>query len=277
MRFLRQFFFVGFLLTPWLLPTAVQAAAGIMPGEERFFLSTGIFLPRFDTDVRVNNQTLGIGTQIDLQNTLGLEADHTTFYVNAYWRFLPRHRLWVSYSRYDSEASVALQGQLQIGDEIFPIGASLATEFTFQVLPISYSFSFFKNEQFELAAAIGVQWYWIDFKVQGSASLGPADPDTEATASTNIPFPLIGLRFNYHITPRWTARALVEGSSLDLGDDSGALVNLRFGTEYWFFNNFGAGVAVNWFWLDVRLDGSDWRGELEYKYWGPQIYLTARY
>jgi hypothetical protein len=43
------------------------------------------------------------------------------------------------------------------------------------------------------------------------------------------------------------------------------------------YNNFGVGVAVNYFSLDVEVDDSEWKGTFDYEYFGPQIYLAARF
>ena len=58
---------------------------------------------------------------------------------------------------------------------------------------------------------------------------------------------------------------------------SGRLINLRLGTEYWFFNNIAVGAAINYFNLDVDVDDGDWRGKIDYQYWGPQVYATVRF
>jgi hypothetical protein len=58
---------------------------------------------------------------------------------------------------------------------------------------------------------------------------------------------------------------------------AGSIANLRISTEYWLYNNFGVGVAVNYFSLDVEVDDSEWKGTFDYEYFGPQIYLAARF
>ncbi len=67
-----------------LFPTAGLAEEWIKPGEERFFLSGGVFLPSFDTNLSVDNNTLGAGLNVDLEDDLGLKKDETTFWSSAY-------------------------------------------------------------------------------------------------------------------------------------------------------------------------------------------------
>jgi hypothetical protein len=277
MKSLSRLLFAFVLIWGCMVPTTGKAGEWINPGEERFYIVGGVFLPSINTSVRVDNPNTGTGTEIDLQDDLGIDDTQTTFYGSAYWRFSPRHRIGVGYFRFKDEVTATAQRDLQIGDEIFPAGASLFSEFKFEILPIHYSYSFIKREKMEFAGTLGVHWYNINFSVAGSASLGGLDVDAEVTSKVGAPLPLLGLNFRYNFTPKWTAGIHGEVFGLSVGDFDGNLVNLSARTEYWFFNNLGAGLALNWFRLDVEVDGSDWRGELEYKYWGPQFYIAARF
>jgi len=183
----------------------------------------------------------------------------------------------VGYFRFKDESSVTAQRDLQIGDEIYKAGTSLFSEFKFEIFPVHYSYSFIKNEKMEFSGTFGLHWYRVNFKVGGSASLGNLDLDHEATVRADLPMPLLGLAYRYHFTNRWTAGIHAEAFALSVGDYSGNIINLSARTEYWFFNHFGLGLALNAFRLDFEVEKTDWRGELEYKYWGPQIYLTARF
>ena len=277
MKSLSRLLFALVLLWGCLVPNAVKAGEWIKPGEERFKFIGGVFLPAFDRKIRVDNPSLGIGEEIDLENDLGLDDTQTTFYGNAYWRFFPRHRIGVGYFRFKDEVTATAQRDLQIGDEIFPVGASISSEFKFEIFPIHYSYSFMKREKMELAGTLGLHWYRINFAVAGSLSLSGLDAGTEVTAKANAPLPLLGLQFQYHFTPKWTASIQAEAFGLSYSDYKGSLVNLAVRTEYWFFNHIGAGLAVNAFRLDFEVDSSEWRGELDYRYWGPQVYIIARF
>ena len=115
----------------------------------------------------------------------------------------------------------------------------------------------------------------MEFSVLGSASLNNEDADFSVSADANAPMPLLGLFFDYHFTPKWSAGLHGQFFALDLDDDtfsfSGSVTNLRLSTEYWVLNNIGLGVAVDWFKLDVDLDDSDWKGSVDYEYWGPRF------
>lgn len=263
-----------------LLPSSNHAGDWINPGEESLTITGGVFLPSFDSSAKVDT-SLGPGTEVNLENDLGLSDSETVYWGDVSWRFARKHRLTVGYLSLTRDANAAAYEELIIGDETYPVGASLSTEFKFQTIPIGYSYSFMNKEKYEFGASLGLHWYNIDLSVVGSTSLNDEDLDASVSASGDAPMPLFGLFFDYHFTPRWSAGLKGQFFALDLNDDtfsfSGTVTNVNLSTEYWVFNNVGLGVAVNWFKLDVDLDESEWKGTLDYEYWGPQIYATVRF
>lgn len=258
-----------------------QAADWIKPGEERFKIGAGVFLPSFNTDLRINATDVG-GSGTDLEDDLGLREDDTTFWGTAEWRMAPRHRLGISYFSFTRDGSITAQRDIEIGDgQIIDAGASVFTKFEFDVIPIDYSYSFIKNDKHEFAGTVGLHWYEMAFNVNATAWVQDDRGTESVSAKAEAPLPLIGLRYDYHISPRWSVNAKGQVFALDLNDDtfafSGSLYNFRLGTEYWLWNNFGVGAAVNTFGLDVDVDDSDWKGSLKYSYWGPQIYAVGRF
>lgn len=269
------------MISFFLSPHAVQAKEWIKQGEETFILWGGAFFPAFNTNLRVDNKDLGRGSNINLEDDLKFTTTETTFYAGVLWRFASRHSITASYFQFSRDSSATLAEQIQIGDEIYPVGAGIETDFTFRVIPITYRYSFLKKEKYELSGSIGVHWYKMEFKIKGNASLGAQDLDAETSASADAPLPLIGLKFNYYISPRWTASGHMEAFYLTGATDdfslSGGLYNFKLSTEYWIFNNVGVGAAVNYFILQVDIEEDTWKGEFNYNYWGPQVYLLVRF
>lgn len=273
------------LLLALLLGAAGFAAAAedalIKPGDEKLTLRLGAFLPAFKTRIRVDNDALGPGDPVDLGDDLGVDQNESGGWFGAEWRFAPRHRIGFSYSRFTLSGSRTLQRNIQIDDEIFPAGAQTSTQLRLEIIPLTYSYSVLKREHDELAATIGLHWSRLSFSMQGSASLGTQDLSRDASAEANVPLPLLGLRYDHHFSDRWSAGAGVGVFALEFAEDTfsfqGSLWSVRVHAEYRFARNFGIGVALDGFQVDVDMSKNDWRGGFEYGYWGPQIYLTARF
>ncbi|MBW1786942.1 MAG: hypothetical protein JRK53_10065, partial [Deltaproteobacteria bacterium] len=89
------------VLAAWvLLPCVGEAREWIKQGEEKFQFYGGAFFPAFDTSLRVDNKTLGEGTDVNLEDDLNFDESETTFYVSGYWRFASRHRVGVGFFRF---------------------------------------------------------------------------------------------------------------------------------------------------------------------------------
>jgi hypothetical protein len=253
----------------------------IKPGEERFRINAGAFLAYFDTSLQVDSKTLGEGTEINLEDDLDLDETSTTYLIDGYWRFAARHRLYAGYFVFDREAGGQVNKELIIDGETYPVGAGYDTDFNFSVVPISYGYSFINNEKHELTGIVGLHWCSVDFGITGYLTPGSATETGQTSATADAPLPLIGFSYEYRFTDRWTASVLASAFYLKASSSSfafsGSLLNLGLKTEYWLFNNVGLGAALNYFNLNADVEDDDWYGDLDYQYFGPQIYLTIRF
>jgi len=138
-----------FLGVGLLLYGAVTAAAPRF-GEETLNLKLGGFLSEFDTEVAVTGPNGGNG--IDLEEVLGLDSDQTSFRGELMWRFALRHRVILGYYRFDRSATTVLEGAIEIDDPDeglieFEAGVVADAELDWQLIPVSYAYSFYKTEQ----------------------------------------------------------------------------------------------------------------------------------
>ena len=148
-----------------LLPGQADAGDWIKQGDEWLTVSAGAFLSKIDSTARVDSASLGVGTEVDLEDDLNLNEDETTFYGNVTWRFFENHRISAGYFQFKRDAGATAKGDLQIGDEIYPAGASLSTEFKMEVVPITYTYSFMKEDKYEFGGSIGLHWNTVNFDV----------------------------------------------------------------------------------------------------------------
>ena len=255
-------------------------ADDLKPGEERFKFVAGWFLPAFDTDVRVDD-TASEGDDVNLGDDLGLDEDQSGGIFGFEWRIADRHRLAANYSKFTQSATRQIDRQIAIGDEIYPVDATIRTQWSIELIPITYSYSFMKTDNYELAGTFGVHWNAISLSLNGSSSLSDDDLTATAEASADLPLPLLGLQYDYHFSDNWSAGVGASFFSIEFGEDtleaSGSLWNARVYTEYRFGGRFGAGLAIDAFDFSIEADKPRLTGEYKYDYWGPQLYLTARF
>ena len=265
-----------------LASNPVHAEDWIRPGTEKFAVSAGFFLPEFDTKLRVDSKNLGTGVTIDLEDDLSLKEEVDTGYFNLLWRPFANHRFGAAYYKFNRDTSSTATTDIKLNDgKIIQAGATLTTEFELDVIPFSYAYSFINNETHELSGTLGVHWTEISFRVDATAWLADEDATGSVDADAKGPLPLVGVDYRYNISDKWTAGAGLEYFAIKLDDDltayQGSLYNVRISTEYWPWNNVGLGAAINAFGLDVDVEDDEWKGAIDYDYWGPQLYLRARF
>lgn len=258
----------------------VAHADSLSPGDERFKLVAGWFLPAFDTDVRIDDST-STGDDINLGDDLGMDQDQSGALVGFEWRFAEKHRLAASWSSFSQTAIRNIDREITIGDEVYPVSAEIRTKWSLDLIPITYSYSFIKSDKNELAGTFGIHWDKISLSLHGETSLSDEDLDADTSSSADLPLPLIGIRYDHHFSDSWSAGASGSFFSIEFGEDQldakGSLYNLHAYTEYRFGGRFGAGIAIDAFKFNIQADKPRLTGEYKYDYWGPQIYLTARF
>jgi len=262
-------------------PAAFGAEDGpIMPGTERFTVMLGAFLPAFKTKVEGDGDQTG-GDRIDLGRDLGTDQNSSGGWFALEWRFAPRHRFGFTYSRFTLNGDRRAERDLHIGDKVFPIGAEVQSRLRLELIPITYSYSVIKQPQNELALTAGVHWDRLTFRVDASASIGGRSGSNEASSKANLPLPLLGVRYDHHFSERWSMGASAAAFSLKFAEETfsfeGSLVSARLHGEYRMTHHLALGAALDAFKVNAKASQSDWHGGMDYGYFGPQVYLTARF
>jgi hypothetical protein len=255
-------------------------AESLKPGDERFKLVAGWFLPAFNTDVRIDDSG-DPGDEVDLDDDLGVNRDQSGVLLGFEWRIAERHRLGATYSTFSQNATKVIDRQITIGDEVYPVSATVRTSWSLDMIPITYSYSFLKSDSNELSGTFGIHWDSISLGLKGSTSLSSDDLNANVSSGADLPLPLIGLRYDHNFSNNWSAGLAGSFFTIEFGeselDARGSLYNFRAYTEYRFSGRYGAGLAIDAFKLNIKADKPNLTGEYKYEYWGPQIYLTARF
>jgi hypothetical protein len=262
------------------LAGAAARADSQSAGDERFKFVAGWFLPAFNTDVRIDD-TGGTGDDVDLDDDFGIDRDQSGVLVGFEWRIAERHRLGVTYSSFSQSATREIDREITIGDEVYPVNATIRTSWSLDMIPITYSYSFIKSDSNELAGTFGIHWDSISLGLRGSSSLSDDDLNADVSSGADLPLPLIGLRYDHNFSNNWSAGVAGSYFTLSFAESElearGSLYNFRAYTEYRFKGRYGAGLAIDAFKLEVKADKPRLTGEYNYDYWGPQLYLTARF
>lgn len=255
---------------------AYAAEEGWGPGQDKWKFQLGAYFPSISTDLRIDG--IDLGEDLDLEDRLGFDDSDTIWRLDGYWRFFKKHRLGFGYYGFNRDASVTLDEEIEIGDEIYPIGARVDSELNLGFYTIDYMYSFFQGEKWEISGGLGVYWVDLEFSAAGKLQVGEEVAEEFFESSDfNGPLPYIGLSFEYYITPKWLA--IVKGGyfQLTVGDIDGRLANLGAKLEYQFTRMFGLGLGYDAFKIDAEVDDGELKTDLVYKYQGVQLYGILRF
>ena len=266
------------------LPGSAQAEEGYGPGTDRFKINLGAYFPAISTTLQVN-----IGdTPIDLEETLNLGEDETVLRLDGYWRFAQRHRLGFGYYRLERDASTYLSADLDIGEgDSWPAEALIATSLDLDFYSLDYRYSFYQGEKWEIAGLIGAYWVGAETTIALAAQIGDCPDGADCLVAGDLyegdsfdgPLPLIGLSFDYYITPKWLMTLKGGYFQLTYNDYKGSIANLGASVEYQFTKTFGLGLGYDGFKLTLEAEDANSQAfaSLDYKYHGFQLYGILRF
>ena len=241
----------------FLFPSVVAAEEGEKAKPwERFSLNVGGFIAAMNSDVRIGSQSLGTGVDVNVEDALGLSSSVFVFRADAYYRFTSnlRHRFDLSFVDLRRSSTKTLQSDVTIKDQTFPVGTTVDSLFDLKIIRGSYSYSLFQDDRFDLGLSIGAYVMPIKFQVSSSSS-GTTEQET-----ITAPLPVVGVRFDYAITPKFFLKQSFDFFYLQYENFQGSLFDAKVGVEYNIWKYVGVGVAYDYFSVQVKAEGQNYPG-----------------
>lgn len=240
---------------------------------ERFSFSVAGFASSLDTSVRLGTEQGGVGVEIDLEDTTGLDASETVFRLDALGRLGEErnHRLDFSYFLFDRNATRTVQQDIDFGNlPPISVGDTIHTEFKIEVYKLNYGYSLFKDDRFDLSAGLGLFVMPIEFGIQTASGVSEFEKIT-------APLPVLSLRMDFAITPRFFLRQGFELMYLEIDDFRGAISNSSIALEYKLHEKIGLGLGFDSFRLGLKAKGEDYPeidfvGTLKFNYTGALLF-----
>ena len=255
------------LATALLLP-ALAAADGESQSN-KYFVMVGGFWPDVDTSVRIDGNGGRIGTQLDFESDLGLDDRDALFMAGAGMRIGERHYLDLLYFDLSRDSSHEIERTIEVGDETFTAQATLNTYFDTEVVRFSYGYAFVSNDKHLLLGQIGAHYT----RVGAGLSLSN-DRSVSAEADSDIPLPVLGVVYNYRITPSLSLNLRGQVFRLEFEGIDGSLDNLSASLSWTFADHFSVFGGYNYYSMDVDAETDHWNGSFDFGYQGPWLGLS---
>ena len=224
-----------------------------------------------DTEIVRNASDGSPGTEIDLENALGLPDEETILQLDAIFRFGDYHRLEIGYFELDRNGVATLQAAADIGDEQFAPGTVLNSNFDTRVLRIGYAYSLINDAQKELGFMAGLHYSKF------SENFSAAATGQRATSNTETPLPVVGAHGSIAIGRKASLAARVQLFRMDFDRYDGLLSYLTIDLQRRFGENFGVGLAYNYYTMKLESSENDLTGSLQIRHSGPALFVSASF
>jgi hypothetical protein len=232
-----------------------------------------------NANVSIGGPALGVGANVDLTTTLGVNTSTDALRLDGLYRFNDRHAIGLSYYRVGLSGSKSINQDILIKDQTISAGAGTQTSLSFDTYRLIYNYSFYRNDKVELAVSPGLYMMktTFNFAAQGTISTGGGAPVAGSSAIINeqltLPLPSIGLVANYNISPKLQFQSRYDIFYLTIGDYTGAMFEFYAGLEYRLHKHFAMGAAFDR--LQAGLKGSGDQGfNVNFSYNLAYVYAT---
>jgi hypothetical protein len=251
------------------LPLATDAQPTV--GSERASILVGSFITDRESSARLDSGS-NEGTDIDLEDDLGLDSSMSVARLGGYLWFGRRHRFDVAYFDMSREASRVIDETIEFGDQVFQINTTIESEQDLSILKADYTFAALARDRGYLGIVAGL--YVADMAMALSQRTLGAYESEDVTA----PLPLFGIRGDYAITDRITLRGAVQWFGFETDDIDGRLTDFYVGADYGLGQNqrMAIGLAYDRVSMNIGAEDDDgFDGRLDWGYDGLLLYFKA--
>jgi hypothetical protein len=256
-RAARILFSVAILSACW--PAFVRAEEpSEAPLQDKLMIRGGwAYVFGATANVSKGGPVLGIGTNIDLTNTLGVDSSTDAFRLDGLYRFNDRHAIGLSWYRVGLSGSKSLNEQIQINDQTIAAGASTTTSLNFNIWRLLYNYSFYRNDKVELGVSPGLYMMQTKFSFSGQGTVNNVvGASTIVNEQLTLPLPSIGLVANFNITPKLQFQSRYDFFYLTINNYTGSMFEFYAGLEYRLMKHFAMGAAFDRLTAELRGSGN---------------------
>ncbi len=271
------------LATERVLADSDKSAAVTSLFDSKYSLALGGFFPRVKSKFTLNGPGGG-GTEIDMEDDLGLNSGTSSAWIAFDWRFKPRHKLEVEWFQLNRKGSRSASRSFTIDNTTVGVGASVDSKSDFNLGRVTYGYSIIRKNNLDLSVLVGAHIATVKATITASGNVSVdgvpvlAGSVTESSSTLTIPLPHLGGSLSYEFTPRISGKLAVLGFALDLGDYSGYLLEVDATMAYQLSKYFGIGGGLKYFNLNVQANVSGGgNAEFDYSFFGPAIFGYASF
>ena len=274
---LKPVFFIIFLFLIWILAPVLHAQQDQEAAQEAqkwrrkpaFNLKFGSYFPSLETTLRVDSDTRGRGTEINLEDILKLDSSPVVVRGDADIRVLPWLSLDLGFYAINRNKTTVIDRDIQIGDTIFNLNQTLNTKYNTTYLRTNLKFSFIHNPRLDLGVWAGASFAFFKLRMDAQEAGETLIEEDDVWA----PSPAAGVHISYTLIPNLYLFGKVGYFYYNLSDNfKFTSTSFDINLNYYFYKFLGIGATYEY--NLAKLDGqiADFSGKISNKFGGFQIY-----
>jgi hypothetical protein len=263
---------------------AVASDEAIAFGKETFKINLGYYRPNFNSRVAVGVSGSTPPGDISPEQDLGLDNNLGGARLDGYWRFADRHRIYFGYYQLNRSGSKTLDhdiGPIDIPSlgiyETINAGSNVNLDAKWEIAILGYDYSFYKTEDLEIAAMIGLNVAQLGTKLSGTfyTSTYPGGVSGSTAGSTlTVPMPVIGLNGDWAIADRWRMRAHAGAFKITINNIDAKVVDANISGEYRIWGNIWGGLGYSLLNASAQKNDGSSDASLDWRTGGLQLYAS---
>ena len=258
---------VGIALVSAAAAAQAQSEIPVHPAlNDRFYFGAGAFFPKTTTSAQLTSRT-GVGAMVDFEDTFGMGSAETVPVALARWRFGERWRVEAEYFQLNRSGEKTIDRNIQWGENVYPVNASVQSKFDFSDLRVSVGYSFFKTRDKEIGVGLGLHVAAYDVGLT-SNSVGSEQQDVTA------PLPVLSVYGQFALTDHWAVSARLDRLSLSYQNYDGSLTAMGIDLMYQPFRHVGFGIAYRDLFIDLQAEADGRTAKFKQSFQGPMLFMN---
>lgn len=239
--------------------------------QPRYEFRIGAFSDSVDSRILYDSTAGNPGSEIDLEEVLGLDDSTTVTQLDAIFRFGHYHRMEIGYFQMSRNGLRTLTDDFTFGNETFVASTNVASKFETRLLRVSYAYSLINDDQKELGVMAGV--HFPQFKTAIEAAGG----GQREASTAKTPLPVIGLHAAIAIGDTMMLGARVQAFRMHFDHYEGTLNYATIDLQRGFGDKLSIGLGYNFYGFNLRSRDNDTTGTLRIRHQGPVLFASMSF
>jgi hypothetical protein len=220
-----------------------------------------------NTKIRIDSERLGVGTELDAEDDLGLEKTKLQPRASFRWRPGRKHELEGGFQFAERSAEKQLERTITVGDTTFDAGADIGATLNTNQAFLTYRYAILAKERSQVGAGLGIGTIFLGAGVDAFASAANRSVTHSSEGSILAPFGALGVYGRVLSGERWQFEGDARVLKAEIDRFTAKVVDVSLAARYFTSRKFGIEAGVGSSAIDVDIapkDSGFFGGHLEY-------------